>query len=242
MEKELESTTNDKALPEEKQEAKAAAEAVKPEVKQDPKPSFGKPEAHAEKGFQPDCQPVYPYGYQPGYQQAPQFMTQCTPQPSKPEKKRGKAAKVIALALCCALAGGAVGAGGIICLRHFGIWGRPGRNITRTIGDDAGTRGGNRNGQGRSADQNGGSDSFRNRGGNNGGQRKGTGRDGQYKDNVQPGGRNNFGRGRHSQGESNINGQDQGTTTTPDKGSGTSGQTTPAPEQTTPTTGGEAKA
>lgn len=229
MEKELENTTNDKALPEEKQEAETAAEAAK---------SAGRPGSQV---VQPVQKPAAEAGPNPAFQAAPQFTTQSIPQPSKPKKTRGKAAKVVALALCCALAGGAVGAGGVICLRHFGIWGRPGRNITRMINGDAGIRGRNRNGQGRSADQNGGSDSFRNRGGNNGGQRKGTGRSGQYRDNVQPGGRNYFGRGRHSQGESNIKGKDQGTTT-PDKGSGTSGQTTPAPEQTTPTTGGEAKA
>lgn len=250
MEKELENTTNEKALPEGKvQEAETVAQDAKPAGRpgsqvvqpvQDAVPAQNIASAFGQPAAQTAAQAADQAGSQPAFQAAPQT-TQSIPQPSKPKKTRGKAAKVVALALCCALAGGAVGAGGVICLRHFGIWGRPGRNITRMINGDAGIRGRNRNGQGRSANSNGGSDSFRNRGGNNGGQRKGTGRSGQYRDNVQPGGRYNFGHGRRSQGESNIPGKDQGTTA-PDKGSEPTTQTTPAPEQTTPTTGGEAKA
>lgn len=246
MEKELENTTNEKALPEGKvQEAETAKPAGRPgsqvvQPGQDAVPAQNIASAFGQPAAQAADQAADQAGSQPAFQAAPQT-TQSIPQPSKPKKTRGKAAKVVALALCCALAGGAVGAGGVICLRHFGIWGRPGRNITRMINGDAGIRGRNRNGQGRSANSNGGSDSFRNRGGNNGGQRKGTGRSGQYRDNVQPGGRYNFGHGRRSQGESNIPGKDQGTTA-PDKGSEPTTQTTPAPEQTTPTTGGEAKA
>ena len=232
----MENTTNDKALPEKEvqEEAKTAEQDAK---------SAGRPGSQV---VQPVQKPAAEAGSQPAFQAAPQT-TQSITQPSKPKKTRGSAAKVVALALCCSLAGGAVGAGSVICLNAFGIRVRPGMKIVRMINGGQGRTGrrdrnNNRNDQERSANSNGGSDSFRNRGGNNGGQRKGTGRSGQYRDNVQPDGRYNFGHGRRSQGESNIKGKDQGTATTPDKGSGTSGQTTPAPEQTTPTTGGEAKA
>ena len=167
--------------------------------------------------------------------------------PNPPSRRtRGSAAKVVALALCCSLAGGAVGAGSVICLNAFGIRVRPGMKIVRMINGGQGRTGrrdrnNNRNDQERSANNNGSGYSFKNRGGNDGSRRKGTGRNGQYRDNVQPDGRYNFGHGRRSQGESNIKGKDQGTTT-PDKGSDPTTQTPPETQQTTPSAGGEAKA
>ena len=235
MEKELENTTTDKALPEGKaQEAENASQAAK---------SAGRPGSQV---VQPVQKPAAEAGSQPAFQAAPQFTTQSIPQPSKPKKTRGKAAKVVALALCCALAGGAVGAGSVICLNAFGIRVRPGMKIVRMIGggqERSGRRdrNNNRNDQERSANNNGSGYSFKNRGGNDGSRRKGTGRNGQYRDNVQPDGRYNFGHGRRSQGESNIKGKDQGTTT-PDKGSDPTTQTPPETQQTTPSAGGEAKA
>ena len=224
MGKELEKATDIKVNPEEKvQEEAKAAQASQP----------------VQPVFQ---QPVYQPGYQPGFVPAPQFAMQSNTQPSKPKTTRGTAAKVIALALCCSLVGGAVGAGTVICLNAYGIGVRPGYKIARMLNGDTGRRMRNNNNQERSAKSDDNRDSFRNRGGKNGGQRKGTGRDVQYKDknNVQRGDRDYFGRNRRSQGESNIKGKDQGANT-PDKGSDPAGQTTPETQQTTPSAGGEAK-
>lgn len=193
----------------------------------------------AQAAAQPAAQAVQP-APQPVFYQAQQPMTQINTLPSKPKKTRGNAAKVIALALCCSLVGGAVGAGSVICLNAFGIGVKPGMKISRMINKDSGRRERNKDDQERSAKSDGDRDSFRNRGGNNGGQRKGTGRNEQFQDKVQPGGRDNFGRNRQSQGESNIKGKDQGTNL-PDKGSDPNGQTTPETEQTKPSAGGEAK-
>lgn len=225
MDKNSENSVNLNALPENKvpeKEAQTTAQAAQPA-----------PQPVAQAAFQPAPQPVF--------YQAQQPMTQVNTQPSKPKKTRGNAAKVVALALCCSLVGGAVGAGSVICLNAFGIGVRPGMKITRMINGGTGKRERrNKDNQERSANSDGNRDSFKNRGGNDGGQRKGTGRDKQYKDNVQPGGRDNFGRNRRSQGESNIKGKDQGTNL-PDKGSDPKGQTTPEPEQTKPSAGGEEK-
>jgi hypothetical protein len=235
MGKELEKATDIKANPEEKvQEEAKAAQASQP----------------VEPVFQ---QPVYQPGYQPGFVPAPQFTMQSNTQPSKSKKARGKAAKVIALALCCSLVGGAVGAGTVICLNAYGIGVGPGYKIARMVSGGTGGRMRDNDNQERSARSDDDRDSFRNRGGNNGSQRKGTGRDSQNFGNDQNrkwnqdqgqdkrnGGRNDFGRSRQSQGESNIKGKDQGANT-PDKGSDPAGQTTPETQQTKPSAGGEAK-
>ena len=246
MDKEMENTTEKKALIEEKvQEEAKVAQASQPVEQPNVQP--------VEPVFQQPPQPEYQPGYQPMYAPAPEFTTQCNTQPSKPKKTRGKAAKVIALALCCSLVGGAVGAGTVICLNAYGIGVGPGYKIARMVNGDTGRRMRDNDNQERSARSDDDRDSFRNRGGNNGSQRKGTGRDSQNFGNDQNrkwnqdqgqdkrnGGRNDFGRSRQSQGESNIKGKDQGATT-PDKGSDPAGQTTPETEQTKPATGGEAK-
>ena len=224
MDKNSENSVNLNALPENKvpeKEAQTTAQAVQPAA-----------QPAAQAAFQPAPQPVFYQVQQP--------TAQIYPQPSKPKKTRGNAAKVVALALCCSLVGGAVGAGSVICLNAFGIGVKPGMKISRMINKDSGRRERNKDNQERSAKSDGGRDSFKNRGGNNGGQGKGTGRKEQFQDKVQPGGRDNFGRNRQSQGESNIKGKDQGTNL-PDKGSDPEGQTTPETEQTKPSAGGEAK-
>lgn len=220
MDKNSENSVNLNALPENKVAEKEA-------------------QTTAQEAAQPAAQAVQP-APQPVFYQAQQPMTQINTLPSKPKKTRGNAAKVIALALCCSLVGGAVGAGSVICLNAFGIGVKPGMKISRMINKDSGRREINKDDQERSAKSDGNRDSFKNRGGNNGGQRKGTGRNEQFQDKFQPGGRDNFGRNRQSQGESNIKGKDQGTNL-PDKGSDPNGQTTPETEQTKPSAGGEAK-
>ena len=252
MDKEMENTTDKKALPEEKvQEEAKVAKASQPVEQPNVQP--------VEPVFQQPPQPEYQPGYQPMYAPAPQFTTQCNTQPSKPKKTRGKAAKVIALALCCSLVGGAVGAGTVICLNAYGIGVGPGYKIARMVNGGTGRRMNNDN-QEWSARSDDDRDSFRNRGGNNGSQRKGTGRDSQNFGNdqnrnqdknrdqdqgrgQQNGGRKDFGQNRQSQGAPNINGKDQGTNQQPDKGSDANNNQTTPPDnaQTKPSDGGEAK-
>ena len=256
MEENLKDTTN--ALTEKAQERQAQATV-----------QAAQPAAHAAAQ---QTEPVYQPSGNPGILLSVknnEDQTQHVTQPSKPKKTRGNAAKVIALALCCSLVGGAVGAGSVLCFEHF--VGRPGMKIARMNGDGRVKQERRNNDQEWSADSDGGQDSFRNRGGNQGSQRKGTGRDSQNSDQdqnqnqnqdrsqnrnrnqgqgqdrsqgQQNGGRKEFGQNRQSQGAPNINSKDQGTDSQPDKGSdaGKNQTTTPDNNQTKPSDGGEAKA
>ena len=202
----------------------------------------------------PAAQPVYQYAVNPEILPPVKNNENFITQPSKPKKTRGKAAKVIALALCCSLVGGAVGAGTVICLNAYGIGVGPGYKIARMVNVGTGRRMRNNDNQEWSARSDDDRDSFRNRGGNYGSQRKGTGRDSQNFGNdqnrdqdqgrgQQNGGRKDFGQNRQSQGAPNINGKDQGTNQQPDKGSDANNNQTTPPDnaQTKPSDGGEAK-
>ena len=118
MDKNSENSVNLNALPENKVAEKEA-------------------QTTAQEAAQPAAQAVQP-APQPVFYQAQQPMTQINTLPSKPKKTRGNAAKVIALALCCSLVGGAVGAGSVICLNAFGIGVKPGMKISRMINEDSG--------------------------------------------------------------------------------------------------------
>ena len=206
----------------------------------------------------PAAQPVYQYAVNPEILPPVKNNENFITQPSKPKKTRGKAAKVIALALCCSLVGGAAGAGSVLCFEH--LLRRPGMKIARMNGDGPDKSERRNNNQEWSARSDDDRDSFRNRGGNYGSQRKGTGRDSQSFGNdqnrnqdknrdqdqgrgQQNGGRKDFGQNRQSQGAPNINGKDQGTNQQPDKGSDANNNKTTPPDnaQTKPSDGGEAK-
>lgn len=163
--------------------------------------------------------------------------------PSKPKKTRGTAAKVIALALCCSLVGGAVGAGSVICLSAFCF--RPDRKIAAFKADGPVS---NRNRDDRKDRQKGdgnGRGSSENRERFNGGRRdeKGSGQQFSGNRDQHNGSWKGSGSRKHSQGGSGQNKKDQGTDKQPDKGSDNSGNTqTPSGDSgTQPSNGGDEK-
>ena len=58
--------------------------------------------------------------------EAPQYKPDSIAGEASPKKKKGGKGKIVALALCCFIAGGAVGAGGVIAFDAFSGHGRAG--------------------------------------------------------------------------------------------------------------------
>ena len=91
------------------EEVEASAEdvrAVKESYWQEPEPMYAQPMYAVPR--EPEPQPMYAVPREP------------EPQPKKAKKKKGLGGKIVALALCCSLLGGAVGAGAVALLGGAG--------------------------------------------------------------------------------------------------------------------------